>query len=564
MKISKLLKITGITCFIFIVLNVVALNLLNASIEHERKARDEQSQFYSLGIELKDASDYLTNQARSYVQFGEKVYYDNYWKEVNETKTREGVIERLEGLGAKKEHYQILDSAGQASYSLAKIEEEAMNAALGGDSETARRLLFDYNYNEYKKTIKGFIDDFTNEINEMATEAVEATSTELNFLINIVFVFLALLILIIFLTFFLLSKKVKRLGLITNRLDELATNDGDLTSRVDILSKDEIGDIANSFNTFVGKVRAVVVEIANISEQVAASSEELTATTQQSSLAAEEIARAIDEIAKGANDQAKDTEKGATNINILGLSIEEEMKQTENLEGLSNEVVETIKEGYITLEDLKGSAIQNNIISQNVSDITIESKHSAERISVASEMIKNIANQTNLLALNAAIEAARAGEAGKGFSVVADEIRKLAEESNIFTDEITIIIQELINKTNEAVIAMEESRRIVRSQSENVNDTEDKFKVIADSIRNMKNAIETLYKGGHEMNIKKEEIINIIENLSAISEENAAGTQVVASSIEEQTASTEEIANASEELSRQAESILGSIGRFKY
>lgn len=550
--------------FILIIVNVVALVSLDAGIEQEWMARDAKTQFHSLGLELKNASDYLTNQARAYVQFGEQVYYENYWKEINETKTREKVIDRLEDLGAREEHFQILESAGQASNSLAKIEEEAMKAVQGGNFEKARRLMFDDNYNDTKMLITDLINSFTNEINEMAAKEVEETSTVSKRLFAIVYLLLGLLIFILVITFVMLAKKVKSLGFITNRLDELATNDGDLTSRVNIVSKDEIGEIANSFNTFVEKVRNIVIEISGIAEQVTASSEELTATTHQSSLAAEEVASAIDEIAKGAIDQAVDTEKGNANMHILGRIIEDDLKSINNLDDSSNDVIDLINEGYITLSHLKESSIQNNKIAKNISEITTDTKSSAERISIASEMIKNIAKQTNLLALNAAIEAARAGEEGKGFSVVAEQIRKLAEESNRFTDEITNIIEELASKANDGVVFMEKAEIIVKSQWENVNETEDKFKGIADSIDDIKATIAALNKGGQEMDIKKEDIIDMIENLSAISEENAARTQGAAAAVEEQTASTEEIANASMELSKQAELILGSIGRFKY
>ena len=89
----------------------------------------------------------------------------------------------------------------------------------------------------------------------------------------------------------------------------------------------------------------------------------------------------------------------------------------------------------------------------------------AEKIEKASEMIQNIAEQTNLLALNAAIEAARAGEAGRGFSVVADEIRKLAEQSNSFTSEITIVIEELKSKSQNAVDKVQDVIAIVDVQA---------------------------------------------------------------------------------------------------
>lgn len=221
-----------------------------------------------------------------------------------------------------------------------------MQAAQAGDFDNARALMFDQNYNDTKTIITGLIDEFTNAINEMAAEQVAETAATSKLLFTVVYVFLGLLISMILLTFMLLAKKAKSIGVITKKLDELATNDGDLTSRVDITSKDEIGDIAKSFNIFVEKVRDIVVEIARISEQVAASSEQLTATTHQSSVAAEEVARTIEDIAKGASDQARDTENGAANINILGEIIEEDLRLISNLESSSNKVMNLIEEVY--------------------------------------------------------------------------------------------------------------------------------------------------------------------------------------------------------------------------
>lgn len=178
-------------------------------------------------------------------------------------------------------------------------------------------------------------------------------------------------------------------------------------------------------------------------------------------------------------------------------------------------------------------------------------------------MIRNIAEQTNLLALNAAIEAARAGDAGRGFAVVADEIRKLAEDSNKFTKEIEEIVAELIDKTNSAVTTMQEASVLMTAQTEGVEVTKTKFEGISTAIEKTKEALGMMNQTGEAMNLKKDEMIDIIQNMSALSEENAAGAEQASASVQEQTSSMEQIAEASEELAKLAEEMQRGIARFK-
>jgi methyl-accepting chemotaxis protein len=327
--------------------------------------------------------------------------------------------------------------------------------------------------------------------------------------------------------------------------------------------KDEMGVLANSFQSVTDNLRGFVKSISDASQQVASSSEELTATSQQAAMSAEEVAKTIEEMAKGASDQARDTEISSEKINEMGNLIAEEEMQRNVLNSSADEVTRLKEEGFKAVTELVEKTARSNDASKEVYKVVLDTSESAKKIENASQMIRNIAGQTNLLALNAAIEAARAGEAGRGFAVVADEIRKLAEDSNKFTKEIEQIVMELIGKTTSAVTTMQGVEGLIKEQGIVVESTRHKFEGISDAIEKTKEAISVLNKTGKIMYKKKDEIIDVIQNLSALSEENAAGTEEASASVEEQTSSMLQIAEASEELAKLAEDMQISISKFK-
>lgn len=354
---------------------------------------------------------------------------------------------------------------------------------------------------------------------------------------------------------------------VTNRMESLAQLDFTIGKHMEAAKnldrKDEIGTMTRALRHMRDNVCDFIAKTAETAQQVAAASEELTATSQAASVSSEEVAKTIEEIARGASDQAQDTESTAMNMEQMGDLLE---KDGRHIQSLNKAVVEIDREkenGFLILKDLIDKTAMSSEAAQSIAEVILRNNESAEKIESASDMIQSIADQTNLLALNAAIEAARAGEAGRGFSVVADEIRKLAEQSNRFTEDIRKVIDELKIQSQKAVQTVEEVKKIVDSQSISVGETESRFKGIAKAIDDMKGIIVALNQSAEQMLDNKNEIIGLTQNLSAISEENAASTQEASATIDAQVANIEDIAKSGEALAIIAEELQVLIQKFK-
>jgi len=326
--------------------------------------------------------------------------------------------------------------------------------------------------------------------------------------------------------------------------------------------EDEIGQLAHAFKDMTLSFRGLVGEIMDSSQQVAASSEQLSTTSDVVAVSANEVNQTIEDIAHGATEQAQSTEMGAVKTSELGHLIEDNKEHMEALNNSSNIVVEFIDSGLEIVNDLTEKTRETNIAADEIFDVIQKTDRSSNKIGEASNVIASIAEQTNLLALNAAIEAARAGDAGRGFAVVADEIRKLAEQSTQSTTEIDEVVRELLESSKLAVQTIQRVSDIIKDQVNSVQATENKFRDISEAISNSVGAIGNLNVSETAMETKKAEIMDTIQNLSAIAEENAASTEQAAASVQEQSSSMTEIVSASRSLSELAEELNNSIMKF--
>lgn len=330
-----------------------------------------------------------------------------------------------------------------------------------------------------------------------------------------------------------------------------------------INNNDEIGVMIRSALLTVDNLKSIVTNIGSHASNTAATAEELTSMAQSTNETAAEVASAVENIAEGATAQANDTGMVAQNVEENSNYLHEMVDMLEELARATSEIEAKKSEGKTALEGIFRLTDSSKNEAVFVNQIILETNDGAENIFQASEMIQSIADQTNLLALNAAIEAARAGEAGKGFAVVAEEIRKLAEDSTRFTGEIRVIIDALKEKAQSAVDRMQEVGKIVEEQDRQTRVTEEKFNEIERAIEKSGQIVEKISKNSRSIEEKNAEIVGVIQNLSAIAEENAATTEQAAASVESQTQSINDISQASVNLAEIASELQNEVSHFK-
>ena len=376
----------------------------------------------------------------------------------------------------------------------------------------------------------------------------ESNRNSRNMMLYMVLATVIALIITVPFTWFFTTQVTKSIKKIVVRFKDIAEGEGDLTARLDVIRKDEIGELSKWFNTFMEKLQVIIKEIAENAKILNASAASLSALSNQMSIGAgnmseksSSVAASSEEMSSNMSSVSAAMEETATNVNLVASSIEE--------------MTSTINE--IAQNSEKGRSISIDAVSKvkSASERVGELGKDALEINKVTETITEISEQTNLLALNATIEAARAGESGKGFAVVANEIKELARQTADATQEIKGKIDSIQNSSAGTVTEIEQISKVINDVNEIVTSIAASVEEQSVTAKEIANNVSQASKGIQEVN----------ENVAQSS--SVAGE--IARDINEANQDANEMSNSSsqvnlnaEELSKLAEKLNGMVGRF--
>ena len=337
------------------------------------------------------------------------------------------------------------------------------------------------------------------------------------------------------LTLLLVKRSLRPLNLIRTHLDEIAAGEGDLTRRLPLVSRDELGQLAGSFNAFIEKIHSLVSQIVAMSEQLNGSVSHVAEQSRQ-------IDRAMDE-------QRQETDQVAAAINEMSSAAQEVSVSAQNA---ADAAVETDRHSRHARQIVNGSItrIQALTVELDESGLSMKSlQNDVTSIVSVLDVIRSIAEQTNLLALNAAIEAARAGAAGRGFAVVADEVRALASRTQRSTQEIQAMVERLKSTTGGVVSAMHQSTQAAQDANAQADQA-------GEFLGNTVELIATI-------NAMNAQIAAAAEEQTSVAEEINRGVQQIARAIDSVANQTQIGVKTVDELHMIGNRLQSLLGQFK-
>lgn len=327
-------------------------------------------------------------------------------------------------------------------------------------------------------------------------------------------------ILAVVICLFVITVSLKPLTVVRNAITEIASGNADLTRRIEVTSKDEIGGTVEGFNTFTTKLQTIVRGIKGSKTELEEAGEDLAASTEDTASSITQIIANIDSVHHQISNQSNSVTETAGAVNEIASNIESLENMIENqsrsvsqassaveeMIGNIASVNQSVEKMAASFEELQKQAQAGSSKQQDVNERIEQIEAQSEMLQEANQAIAAIAEQTNLLAMNAAIEAAHAGDAGKGFSVVADEIRKLSETSTQQSKTIGDQLNSIKESIGTVVSASAESSAAFMTVSRRIQDTDQLVRQIKAAMDEQNTGSRQITDALHVMNDSTSEV----------------------------------------------------------
>ena len=483
--------------------------------------------------------------------------YDQYAVKIDDA------IKEEKNLSSTEEERKSFEEIDKYNQLLVDLETKML------DANTDKKEVLEIFNTDYAKFRKVFSDNL-NKFDELQEKNIQNKILELNDTINnrtrvIVILIIAYIIIGIFINILTSSKIVKPIKVLKNSLLQLSKNGGDLKNKIEINSKDEIGELSNSVNCIIDNIRDIVINIINESSKIKKDVEISTVNASSVNEKIENISASTQELSANMQQIVAASEEMSASSNEIEKTIEKITGKTKECNVISEGINSNANDMKKSFERSKESALITFESSKNKLQGALKNANSVHEISILSDAILQIAEQTNLLALNAAIEASRAGEAGRGFSVVADEIRKLAENSK----ETVIQIQSTVGTVIKSVENLSvNSSELITFVSENIINKDYVLMLqileqyLKDSLvyNNMSQEIEN---SSQELMLSVITVANAINEVSESSIDSANNTSDIAEKISSVSEETNVILNQINNSLKSSNNLVQAVSKFE-
>lgn len=411
----------------------------------------------------------------------------------------------------KKELTPILASFDSYFNVAFKISEEMVtnSADMSTIAERSQKMNADY------ESTANQLSKFRNVQLTHFTESIDDASEQASTLITVGIIMGIITTLVLFGTAIpVVSGINSSLGNIIRSLKDLAKEDGDLTVRIHTKSKDELGDLAYWFNSFMEKLQGVVKEIVN--------------TTLPLSSLAKDLHHLTEDTNKTIAIQRQAAEKTKYAVDEMSSSVIHEATSANEASSAATDSNAAADKGQQTVGVTVNNIRQLAANVKDASEVILKLETDANQVGAVLDVIKGIAEQTNLLALNAAIEAARAGEQGRGFAVVADEVRTLASRTQKSTEEIQKTIEQLQSAARSAVQKMQQSTVQAEQSVASANQAGESLQLITTSIRRIREMNQNIASATEDQQVMAGTIVGHVDDIVTHTEHSAQSADHIA------------------------------------